>query len=286
MHPLAAALVLLSAAAHVYWNLQVKRSPEPALYGCLLIGIGAVAFLPVALYLAWPPRVPPAGWACVTATGLVYAAYYAMIGQSYRRDDLSRAYPIARGIAPAATAVLGVTFFAERPSAWGWAGIIGIALGVLALGAPDLLRQQGKLPWAGITAAVATGLCTAAYSAIDKEGVRHVHPALYVVLTSLAGSLAYGAVVWRRLGWRPLQSEAQRGGVALGLAALAAVGSYLLVLYVLQSSPVSYVVPLRSVAVLLSVLAGTRLLGETGGPARLAAAGLILFGITAIAVGG
>lgn len=286
MPPLAAALVLLSAAAHVYWNLEVKRSPEPAIYGCLLIGIGALAFLPLALWLSWPPRVPPVGWACVFGTGLIYAAYYGMIGQSYRRDDLSRAYPIARGVAPAASAVLGVLFFAERPTTWGWAGIIAVVLGVIALGLADLLRPGARVPWAGIAAAIATGLCTAAYSVIDKEGVRHVQPALYVVLTSLLGALTYGLLLGCQLGWQPLASEARRGGARLIVAAVVAVGSYLVVLYVLRFAPVSYVVPLRSVAVLLSVLAGSRFLGEGGGPARFTAAGLILFGITAIAVRG
>jgi hypothetical protein len=50
---------------------------------------------------------------------------------------------------------------------------------------------------------------------------------------------------------------------------------------VLQQAPVPYVVPLRSVSVLLSVIAGSRMLGEAGGTVRLAAA-VILAGIGAI----
>jgi uncharacterized membrane protein len=69
-------------------------------------------------------------------------------------------------------------------------------------------------------------------------------------------------------------------------ASAAALGSYLLVLAVLGFEPVSYVVPLRSVSVLLSVLVGSRLLGEVGRLSRLVAAALILLGITAIAIGG
>jgi uncharacterized membrane protein len=71
----------------------------------------------------------------------------------------------------------------------------------------------------------------------------------------------------------------------LGAAAFSA-GGYLLILEVLQTAPVSYVVPLRSVSVLLSVLAGAHFLseGETG--VRLIAAAMIVLGITAIAVGG
>jgi uncharacterized membrane protein len=63
-------------------------------------------------------------------------------------------------------------------------------------------------------------------------------------------------------------------------------GGYLLVLFVLQREQVSYVVPVRSVSVLLSVLAGAHFLGEKGGWTRAEAALLILLGILLIAVRG
>jgi hypothetical protein len=64
------------------------------------------------------------------------------------------------------------------------------------------------------------------------------------------------------------------------------VGGYATILFVLRAEPVSYVVALRSVSVLFSVLAGTRLLGEEGVAQRLGAAALIVLGIGAIAVTG
>jgi drug/metabolite transporter (DMT)-like permease len=63
-------------------------------------------------------------------------------------------------------------------------------------------------------------------------------------------------------------------------------GGYLLVLWVLRTQPVSYVVPVRSVSVLFSVLAGARLLGEEAGWTRALAATLVLAGIAAITLGG
>ena len=285
MHLTAAALILVSAIAHVYWNLEVKRSPEPAHFGCLVIGVGAVLLFPLALAFSWPPRVPPVGWACVAGTGTVYAGYYALIGLSYRRDDLSRAYPIARGVAPAATAELGLLLFREQPTLAGWLGIGLIVGGVLAL-AVSGLGNTAQVSKVGIAAAIGTGLCTAAYSAVDKVGVRSVSPALYLVLTSLVGSLAYGAMLWRWRGGSPFLAAIRVSPGRLVAAAVTALGGYLLVLYVLQQAPVSYVVPLRSVSVLLSVLVGSRLLGEKGGAVRLVAAGAILAGISAIALGG
>jgi drug/metabolite transporter (DMT)-like permease len=82
-------------------------------------------------------------------------------------------------------------------------------------------------------------------------------------------------------GWSPFTAAIRPAPRTLLAASFAAVGGYLLVLYVLQQAPVSYVVPLRSVSVLLSVIAGSRMLGEAGGTVRLAAA-VILAGIGAI----
>jgi drug/metabolite transporter (DMT)-like permease len=121
---------------------------------------------------------------------------------------------------------------------------------------------------------------------VDKEGVQHVHPVLYIVMTFAAGAVLQGLLLWSRRGWPAFTAEARRGGVGLVVAATVAIGGYLIILQVLRTAPVSYVVPLRSVAVLLSVLTGARLLGESGGAPRLAAATLILAGITAIALGG
>jgi drug/metabolite transporter (DMT)-like permease len=285
LHPAAVALVLLSAAAHVYWNYQVKRSPAPEICSWWIMALGAAMGAPLVLWLAWPLEVPPVGWACVTATGVLYAAYFFMIALSYRSEDLSRAYPIARGVAPVATAAWGVLYHQEQPSLAGWAGILGISLGVMLLAFPRLRSERG-LPVPGLLAAVATGLCTSVYSAVDKEGVKHVDPVAYICLTFAAGAVIQGLILLRGCGWRTFADEGRRMGLGLYAAAGASLGGYLLVLWVLRTEPVSYVVPVRSVAVLLSVLTGVRLLGEKRGTARLAAAGLILAGICLIAVGG
>jgi drug/metabolite transporter (DMT)-like permease len=286
VHPSALGLVFLSAAGHVFWNYQVKRAADPALYNWWMIALGAGLFAPIALWLARPPSIPLAGWACVGATGLFYAGYFWLIACSYDREELSRAYPIARGVAPAATAVWGVLFHREHPTPAGWLGIAALCAGVLALAGTFRGGKDGPLSGAGVLAAVGTGLCTSGYSAVDKTGVQLVHPALYITLTFAAGALAYGLLLRRTHSPARFRACLRRGGWGLLAAAGAAMGSYLLILLVLRTEPVSYVVPLRSVSVLLSVGVGHRLLGERGGLRRWGAAALILLGITAIAARG
>src|SRR5690349_22630585 len=102
-------------------------------------------FAPVALCVVRPLSVPPEGWACVVGTGIFYAAYFWLIARSYERDDLSRAYTIARGVAPAATAAWGVLFHHEHPSVAGWLGIAAISAGVFTLAGSGSRRGAGQL---------------------------------------------------------------------------------------------------------------------------------------------
>jgi drug/metabolite transporter (DMT)-like permease len=58
--------------------------------------------------------------------------------------------------------------------------------------------------------------------------------------------------------------------------------SFLSFRFGLQMAPVSYAVPVRQVSLLIGVLIGIFLLGETCGRIRLAAAGLILCGVVLV----
>jgi drug/metabolite transporter (DMT)-like permease len=79
---------------------------------------------------------------------------------------------------------------------------------------------------------------------------------------------------------------ARRHWRGIGLCAALCLGGYLLVLKVLTRAPVGYVVTIRSAAVLLTVLAGTHLLGETERTRRMLAALGIIAGIALIMVHG
>ena len=74
------------------------------------------------------------------------------------------------------------------------------------------------------------------------------------------------------------------GREVAGVALLAPL-SYILVLVALRSTPVSYVAPVREVGVLIGAALGVRVLAEGNARRRLAAAGAILVGVVALALG-
>ncbi|HEX2618554.1 MAG TPA: EamA family transporter, partial [Phototrophicaceae bacterium] len=61
--------------------------------------------------------------------------------------------------------------------------------------------------------------------------------------------------------------------------------AYVMVLHVLTFTPVTYVAPLREVSILIGVLMGSRWLSEGDSQRRLVAAGTIVAGVVAIALG-
>jgi uncharacterized membrane protein len=61
--------------------------------------------------------------------------------------------------------------------------------------------------------------------------------------------------------------------------------SYILVLYALSISPVSYVAPAREIGILLGAVMGSRWLAEGDAQRRLAGAVAMVLGVVALAVG-
>lgn len=269
------ALVLLSCFTQVYWNYEIKRSAEPQSFSWGVQLFGGLLVLPLAM-LTTPWSVPPQGWWCVAGTGVCYALYFALVAKSYERGDLSVGYPIIRGIAVALVAVLGVLFFQERPSVQGAVGVVFICLAVLLLA-----RPRDRVGAGGATFALVGGATAAGYSLVDKAGVHYVDPLLYLPLTMLAGAVGQGVLLAPKRKYRLVLGQI---GPRLVLSSLAASFGYLLVLRVLQTAPVSYVIPVRSTVVLLSVFVGAKALSERVTPVRYLSSFLIVAGIVAIAL--
>jgi drug/metabolite transporter (DMT)-like permease len=280
MSPLDLALVLVYAMAHVYWNTEVKRASNPEIFSFMLQVTGAVMAIGVGLLAGGNFSFPLVGWGCIGGAGLAYAGYYTTIAKSYERGDLSLAYPIARGTAPVASALLGIALYAEHPT---WLGIVGIALVCLGgvAGSANIPGAKARISTAGVLLAVATGLMTAVYSAFDKTGSNMMQPLLYMGLSFFVGACGH----WLLLRARKVPIEL--GGMKpLNLmgASIANTFGYLLILIVLRTSPMSYVVPLKSVAVVLSLIVGVMLFKEQVDRRRVLSVLVILAGLVAIAL--
>jgi len=140
MSPAAIALVLAAAVAHASWNLFGKQAAETgaAFFVWLLAASAGVLYLPVVIVtvIVASPRLTGLNWLFLGGTGLLHGGYFLFLQLGYRMGDLSLAYPIGRGTGALLAALAGIVLLGERPTLIGYAGILAIVAGVVAIGLP------------------------------------------------------------------------------------------------------------------------------------------------------
>lgn len=286
MTEVALALVLLSAVAHAGWNFIAKRASAGPVFNWLFDVLSVLVCLPLALVqvLVEPPRLGAVEAAFVVGSALLHLTYFLLLGQGYRVGDLSLVYPLARGVGPMLSTAAAVLLLGERPTplALGGAALIGVGVFVLA---GDPRRLRGSAAGRSVVFALLTGVVIAGYTLWDKQAVSTVGmpPVLYFFLftTTRAALLTPYALAHpgtARQEWRAHRKH------ALGIAVLSP-ASYILVLYALSVSPVSYVAPVREIGILLGAVMGSRWLAEGDTRRRLAGAVAMVAGVFALALG-
>ena len=273
-------LVLAAAFAHAGWNFLAKGAQGGAafVWGCA--AAGTLLYLPV-LVIALGTDPGTLGWGAIglmAGSGGLHALYFVLLQRGYAAGDLSLVYPLARGTGPLLSGAAAIGFLGERPSALALAGALIIVAAVLSLVGRSGSREA-------IAFALLTGMTIATYTLWDKHavGTSALHPIVYYWGTNLAVALILAPWVLHRRGdlarvWRTSRRHA--AGVAL-LSPLA----YVLVLYALARAPVTAVAPARETSILIGTLLGTTVLAEGDGARRVIAAGAIVLGVTALALG-
>jgi drug/metabolite transporter (DMT)-like permease len=278
MDPVVFAAVLLAAACHAGWNATIKAGLDP-LATTVLISIGAAivaaAFLPA---VGLPAG---AAWPWCGASVVIHLVYFAALIESYRAGDMGQVYPIARGSAPLMTAIVTTAFVGERLGFAGWSGIILLVAGVMLLslrGGRDLTR----LGWKAVGFALFTAVTICAYSVVDGVGARRA-----------AGASAYSVALFMGIGpvmviyalarRGPEVIAAMRRQWRLGLAGgTLQLGSYGIAIWAMTVAPIAIVAALRETSVLFGALIAILFLKEPLRAGRVAAALMIVAGLTLI----
>jgi drug/metabolite transporter (DMT)-like permease len=268
---------------HGTWNVLVKVSGDPMRTFRRATFFAAMATTPIAL-AAWlltgRPGMTPAAAGFAAVSAALELAYLWLLSAAYRRGEISVVYPIARGSAPLLSVVAGLGLLGERLAPGQLAGVALLLLGILAVTLPQT-SGRATVP------ALLTGVAIAAYSSVDRVGVRLSTPWLYgwLLITLLAVGLAVSMWVEARVIRRQPVRDALTDDpkpITWRQAALIGTfmwGGYLLVLAALDIAPLSVVAPVRETAVVAVAVWGIWKLRERKG------APLKLFGATATLVG-
>ncbi len=289
----ALALVILAGLIHACWNIAAKKAGGDSRFAAFTSIVLLVFWSPLGLWLGWQ-QVPDWGtaeWLLVAASAAFHTFYYLALLRGYRKADLTVVYPLARGSGPLLSSMAAVVLLGEHISAIGAAGIAGVVAGVFLVaggpalwrGAHDPLRRQRI--HRGMFYGFVSGAFIASYTVVDGYAVKvvlmspilvdYVGSALRMVVLApaLLRDPQTAVLMWRRQ-WK----------YALFVGIVSPV-SYVLVLYAMQTAPLSHVAPAREVSMLFAALIGGQLLGEGDRLLRLAGAAFIAAGVMALALG-
>jgi drug/metabolite transporter (DMT)-like permease len=288
----AVALVLLSAAMHAVRNFLTKKAHDKQVFVWWYELLGLLFFSPVFVHGLWRQAFTLEGiWPMALLSGLLHFLYWVWLACSLETGDLSRVYPIARS-APALVLVVAVLFMGERVSLPGAAGVLLAALGVYTISLnrltpAALVRPLRHLGTDRATRyAFLTLLAVAAYSIVDKQAVVRFHPVAFAFVYpwfSMALLSTYIAAVRNRGALRQ-EWRLNRGSILV--CGVLGIFGYFLILVAFSIERVSYVVGLRQISIIFSVLLGGIVLKERHVRQRMISAIMIFIGVFLIAGAG
>lgn len=281
----ALALVLLGALLHATWNLLAKQAASGAQFVFLYTTAGAVLFAPAMIYLYGDLFGTLSGVqaAALLASAVTHLFYALVLQRAYAVGDFTVVYPLARGTGPLLSTLGAVLLLGERPSTLAFCGALAVVSGVFFLAGGRQLFDKGAV--SGVRQGLLTGVLIAFYTLVDARSVSAllVPPLMIdftnnvfrsaVLLPHVLQRRAELVSVWKKWKWH-----------VLGVAVMGP-SSYLLVLHVLKTTPVSYVAPAREVSMLLAAILGATVLGEPSFRERSLAAVTIALGVAALALG-
>jgi drug/metabolite transporter (DMT)-like permease len=275
------ALALAAAALHGTWNVLVKVSGDPiATFRRATFTSAAVAtivLIPELLILGRPGLSPAAVGFCLISS-ILETAYLLLLSLAYRRGELSAVYPIARGTAPLLAVAVGLVLLGERLSA---AQSVGVGLLLVGIVAVSISQAGGR----GTVPALLTGVCIAAYTSVDRVGVRLAAPWFYAWLLFTLMAIELPIALWIASRFRDASTAMASPGwgksVLIGAFMWA---GYFLVLWALSLAPLAVVAPVRETAIVAVAAWGVWRMRERRGAAmKLSGAAAALAGVVLLA---
>ena len=295
MSATALSVVLLAGLLHALWNIAAKKAGGDARFAWFTAGVAMVIWAPVALWIGWDV-VPQWGiweWSFVGISGVLHVLYFIVLLRGYRHADLTVVYPLARGTGPLLSSVVALLWLGESISMMGALGIAGVVGGVFLIAGGmkliadwqrthDVTDEESsaqRLRRAGLRYGLLTGLFIACYTVVDGYAVKVLlmSPILAHYFENLVRWVLLMPVVLRDCSTAKTLWT-QQWKYALWVGTLTPI-SYVLVLFAMQTAPLSLVAPAREVSMLFAALIGGHLLGEGDRWMRLLGAALIAGGV-------
>ena len=293
----ALSLVILAGLIHALWNIAAKKAGGDVRFAGLTALLMAIIWAPVGWYLGKDVVIQwgRLEWFFIIVSGALHVLYFVVLLRGYRKADLTVVYPLARGSGPLLSSSIAIIFLGEQLSLLGGFGIIAVVMGVfLIAGGPRLIRSlrgegnnnddndDSHRIRKGLFYGLLTGVFIAAYTVLDGYAVKVLlmSPILVDYFGNYARIALLAPTMFRNFP-DTLVSWRKEWKYAIVVAAISPI-SYVLVLYAMQTAPLSHVAPAREVSMLFAALIGGHLLDEGDRLQRIFGAVCIAFGVIAL----
>lgn len=268
-------LLLLAAVCHAVWNALLKEAANPLVLAARAVAWGTALSFPFVL-AAWllngRPGLPPEAWALAALSAAMELVYFIFLSTAYLRGELSTVYALARGTAPLLAVVVGVVLLGERLHPVAAGGVLLVLAGIWSVRRPSAATGV-LLP------ALATGVMIAAYTSLDRVGVRLAPPWLYAWILWLFAAILLGGYTRARGLTRRAPAELPTLWTTVLVGALMTL-AYFMVLIALSLAPLAVIAPVRESAIVLVTAWGIwRLRERQGAWLRMGGAVAIVIGI-------
>lgn len=212
MAVVASLMILTSGMVHAVVNAILKAGKDKMSSRALIDGFSALIVLPVAFFVP----LPHGAWWWLAGSMAVHLVYLVSLVNAFERADMTVAFPIARGVAPAIASAVAVGLFHEAITVWVAIGVGLVSIGVMTIGLGRKADPKA-VGWA-----LVTGVSIAGYTVLDAQGVRVAPTAVSYIVWSflfLGGGIGGLFALWRGATFHTaLRSQWKPGLIAGGLS--------------------------------------------------------------------
>ena len=262
-------LALVSSITTASAHALLKAGKDKLAVRALIGAVGTIALAPVCFFVP-APTLTLLPW--LLAACALHTTYQLVLIRAYEANDFAVAYPIARGVAPIATAVLGVALLGDKITSGELIGVGLVSGGILMIAVGRTIAAGGFIA-AGIS-----GLLTTSYTIVDAHAIRLAPSAMTFVawFFLLDGIIMLPIFLALRQGQVSalLRSEGRQGLLA-GVTSLVSFGAALIALLL---APVGIVSAIRETSVVVGILIAAFVLREHVDSRRVAATAVIAAG--------
>ncbi len=285
---LALFLTLLATFLHAIWNLLAKKANDRLVFFWLMLWAALVLYLPGFVFTLTRYPIPNIAWWYIVATGIIHAFYFIFLGYAYEKGDLSLVYPLARGTAPLLVPLIAFIFIHESLDFIGVMGIFFFILGIYilplkAFSVSALIQPFAAMRQSSSQLALLTGVIIAGYSVVDKVGVGYVNPFKYIYLMFLLTAICLTpyTILTKQRAIRNVWKNSKVSIVVVGFLCLF---TYMLVLFAMRLSKVSYIVSVRQFSLIFGAILGITVLKEKHARPKILGAIFICIGVVLIGI--